>query len=116
MNWVNKHKLSAVEAIKCNSWPCLEIKNLWYTLHLFFNIAQDQQVDIGILDEISNKQSMKWVLFSEEEFISSITKYNNLSTLDLDKLSWRYFKSIVKDKLYLKRIINIANTCFELGH
>jgi len=33
-----------------------------------------------------------------------------------DKLSWRHLKSIIKDKIYLKEIINITNTCFELGH
>ena len=59
---------------------------------------------------------MKWASFSEEEFISSIAKYNNLSTSGLDKLSWRHLKCIVKNKLCLKRIINIANVYFEVGY
>ena len=59
---------------------------------------------------------MKWVPFLEKEFISSIAKCNNSSTPGLDKLSWRHLKSIVKDKSYLKRIINIADVCFELDH
>jgi len=29
MNWVNKHKLPTIKAIKYNSCPCLEIKDLW---------------------------------------------------------------------------------------
>ena len=29
---------------------------------------------------------MKWSFFSEEEFISTIAKYNNSSTLEQDKL------------------------------
>jgi len=59
---------------------------------------------------------MEWVPFSKQEFTSSIAKYNNLSTLGPDKLSWRHLKYIVKDKSYLKRIINIADTFFELDY
>ena len=78
-------------------------------------MAQDYPVDISILNEISSKQFMKWVLFSEEEFISFIAKCSNLLTLSLDKLSWKHLKYINKDKLCLKRII-IADACFKLGH
>ena len=39
MNWVNKHKLPAVKAIKHNGHLCLKIKNLWQALYLSFNIA-----------------------------------------------------------------------------
>ena len=59
---------------------------------------------------------MNWVSFLEEEFISSIAKYNNLSTSSLDKLLWKHFKTIVKNKSCLKRIINIADTYFGLGY
>ena len=52
MIWVNKCKLPAVKAVKYNSQLCLEINNLWHTLHLLFNIAQDYQIDVKILDEI----------------------------------------------------------------
>ena len=41
MNWVNKCKLPAIKAIKYNGQPCLEIDNLWHTLHSSFNTAQD---------------------------------------------------------------------------
>ena len=64
----------------------------------------------------TSKTALLWISFSEEEFISSITKYNNSSTPGPDKLSWRHLKSIIKNKVCLKEIINIANTCFELGH
>ena len=33
-----------------------------------------------------------------------------------DKLSWRYVKIIVKDVICLRNLINIADTCIELGH
>ena len=59
---------------------------------------------------------MIWVSFSEEEFTSSIAKCNNLLTPGSDKLLWRHLKNIIKDKAYLKRIINIIDVCFELGH
>ena len=79
-------------------------------------MAQDYQIDFEVLNKISNKCSSEWVLFSKEEFIRSIAKYNNLSTPGPNKLSWRYLKCIVKNNSCLKRIINIADMCFELGH
>jgi len=39
MNWVNKYKLPAVEAIKYSGHSCLEIDNLWHILHSLFNTA-----------------------------------------------------------------------------
>jgi len=59
---------------------------------------------------------MKWLPFSEAEFVSSINKYNNSSTPSPDKLSWRHLKLIVKDTVCLKKIINIADACFDLGY
>jgi len=52
----------------------------------------------------------------EEEFTSVIAKCSNESAPDSDKLTWRYMKLIVEDKICLKNIIDITNTCFEVGH
>ena len=52
MEWVHKCKLPAVEAVKFNSYPCLEINNFWFTLHLSFNTASDWHVEEDILDKI----------------------------------------------------------------
>jgi len=86
MNWVKKHKLPAVEAIKYNNCSCLEIDDLWHALHFTFNLAQNCQIDVDILEEIPDKPSKYWPSFSKEEFIKSIAKCNNLSTLGPDKL------------------------------
>ena len=116
MNWVNKQKLPAVEAIKNNSYFYLKIEDLWQALHLSFNGVQDHQINISILDEISDKFPMSWVPFSKLEFTSSIIKCNNSLSLDSDKLIWRYLKYIIKYNMCLKKIVNIADMCFELGH
>ena len=55
MSWVNKHKLPTIEAIKYNDQQCLDIDNLWNALHSTFNTALHRQVDVKILDEISEK-------------------------------------------------------------
>ena len=59
---------------------------------------------------------MKWGLFSEEKFTSAIAKCNNSSTPEPDKLSWKYLKRCVNDVTCLRKLINIGNTCIELGH
>ena len=87
MSWVNKRKLPAIEAIKYNSGPCVEIKDLWNVLHSSFNMAQDCYINFDMLNEISSKCSTEWVPFSREKFVSAISKYNNLLTSGLDKIS-----------------------------
>ena len=39
MNWVKKHKIPAIEAIQYKGWLCIELEDLWNTLHKFFNFA-----------------------------------------------------------------------------
>jgi len=116
MNWVNKWKLLAVEAIKYNNQPCLTIEDLWQALHSTFNTALHHRVDISILDEIIDKSSSSWVLFSKEEFKSTIANCNNFSTPEPDKLLWSYLKIILKNNECLSNIISIANICIDLGY
>jgi len=115
MNWINKCKLPAIKAIKHNSQPCLEINDLWYALYLFSNMAQHGHIDKDILNEIAMFLTSTWDLFLEE-FTSAITTYNVLSTSGSNKLAWRHLKHVLKDKLCLKSIINIANTCLDISY
>ena len=116
MNWVNKWKLSAPEAIKFNSWPYLELDNLWQALYFTFNTAQLYIIDCDVLDELRSFSFLSWTNFAEEEFISSLTNYNSSFTPGPDKLLWRHLKIILKDSTCLKNVISIANTCIKLSH
>ena len=116
MSWVNKHKLPAIEMIKYNGQPCLELDDLWQALHSSFNTAQFHQIDENVLNELDLYSLSLWASFSEIDFTSIIIKYNNLSASEPDKLSWRHLKSIIKDKICLSNIIAITNICFNLEH
>ena len=87
MNWINKHKLPAIEMIKYNGQPCLELDYLWQALHSFFNTAQFQEIDETVLNELDLFPLSIWSNFSEEEFICAIANCNNLSVSGSDKLS-----------------------------
>ena len=54
--------------------------------------------------------------FSKKEFRTTINKCNNSSTPGPDHISWKYFKAVVKDNKCLSNIVNIANTCIDLGY
>ena len=86
MNWINKHKLPAVEVVKYNGQPYLEINDFWYALHLSFNMAQDCCIDEDILIEIDAFTTSSWYFFSEKEFTITIDKCNNSSTPGPDKI------------------------------
>jgi len=116
MNWVKKHKLPAIEAIQHNSQLCIELGDLWQALHLSFNSAQNYQIDPYLLEEISNKEIIKWILFLKEELLSVIEKCSNTLTLGPDKLSWKHFKRIVKNDTCLNKLIDIANTYIDIDH
>ena len=87
MNWINRCKLPATEAIKHDGSPCLSPESLWDALHKTFNTTLHRQVDLNILNEINHKPTLQWFLFSKEEFKQAISKCNNLSTPEPDKLS-----------------------------
>ena len=115
MSWVNKCKLLAIEAIKYNDQLCLTIDNLWNTLHSTFNTAFHHQVDINILDKVTDKPPSSWALFSKEEFKSATANCNNSFTPEPDKLLWSHLKIILKYNECLGIIISIADTCIDLG-
>ena len=116
MNWVNKHKLPAIEAIKYNSQQYLKLDNLWNTLHSTFNTVLHYQINVNILDKIADKPTSPWPAFSKEEFRQVIINYNNSFAPGPDKLSWSHLKITLKDDDCLNIIISIANTCIELGY
>jgi len=116
MNWINRHKLPATKAIKHNGFLCLSPESLWNALHNTFNTALHHQVDLNILNKIDRKPTLQWFPFSREEFKQAISKCNNSSAPEPDKLSWHHLKFIVNQDKCLANIINIANACFNLGH
>ena len=74
------------------------------------------QVDVDILDEITDKPILSWSTFSKEEFRLALANYNNSFTPGPDKLSWSYLKTIFKDDNCLNVIISIANACIKVGY
>ena len=116
INWVKKCKLLAIKAIQYNSWPFIELDDFWKALYLSFNATLNCQIDTNLLEEIPSKPTIRRKLFSEEKFISSIAKCNNSSTPGLDKLSCRHLKRIIKEAVYLRKFINIADIYIDLDH
>ena len=59
MNWIRRHKLLAIKAIKYNSCPCLSLESLWDALHSTFNTALNHQINLNILSEIDHKPTLQ---------------------------------------------------------
>ena len=116
MNWINRYKLPATEAIKHNGSLYQSPESLWDALHNIFNTTLHCQVDPNILNEIDHKPTLQWFPFSKEEFKQVISKCNNSSVPGPNKLSWHHLKFIVNQNECLANIINIANACFNLEH
>ena len=87
MDWINKHKLPAIEMIKYNSQPYLKLNDLWQALYLSFNTAQYYLIDKNVLNEIVQFSSLFWTHFLEEKFTSAIAKCNNESASGPNKLT-----------------------------
>ena len=85
-------------------------------LYNFFNLAQSCQINIHLLGEIPDKEVMVWAPFLKEELINAIKKCNNSSIPKLDKLSWRHLQKIIKNEECIHKLIDIANTCIDLGY
>jgi len=116
MKWVNKCKLPTIESIKYNNCQCLKIDNLWNALHSTFNTALHCQVDVDILDEITDKPISSWPTFLKEEFRLALANCNNSFAPGPDKLSWSHLKTILKDDDCLNVIISIDNACIKVEY
>jgi len=116
INWVKKQKLLAIEVIQFNSWLYIELENLWDALHSSSSSTQSRNVDLQLLNKISDKVTKVWTPFSREELINAIERYNNSSAPGLDKLTWSHIKRIIKSKECITKFINIANAYINLGH
>jgi len=81
-----------------------------------FNHVIHCQVDVDVLNEIENKATSSWEPFSKHEFRKAISMCNNSSASGPDKLTWHHLKIILKQEGCFTNIINIANTCINLGH
>ena len=81
-----------------------------------FNLAQDHCINLDTLNKIISKPTTTWITFSNEEFKSTINKYNTLSTSGLDHISWKYLKSAIKNKKCLNNFINITNIYIKFGY
>jgi len=73
-------------------------------------------MDLNILNEIEHKPFQQWNSFSKAEFKSAISKCNDFSAPGLDKLSWHHLKVMVINDDCLTNIINIADSCINLGY
>ena len=116
MNWIKRRKLPAIKTITYEGQPCLTLDSLWNALHNTFNTAFNQQVDLNVINEIENKPSQNWSLFSKNEFRLAISKYSDSLAPGPDKLTWYHLKFIIKDDSCLTNIVNIADACINLGH
>ena len=68
------------------------------------------------MNEIPTKETLTWNKFFKEEILQAIEKCNNSSALGPDKLSWRHIKIIIKNYGCIVKLLDIANTCMDLGH
>jgi len=115
-NWIKSRKLPAIKAIYHDNRPCTTLDSLWNALHSSFNTALNWRVYLNILNEIEHKPSQQWSSFSRAEFKSAISKCNDSSALGPDKLSWCHLKVIVQNDDCLTNIINITDSCINLGY
>jgi len=116
MNWVKKKSLPAIEAISYENHLCNSLPDLWQALHNFYNSIENRPTNIRFLNEIPQANTIKWPSFSKQELRDAIAKCSLSSFPGPDHISWRHLKPLVSDNNCLGKILNIANTCLNLGY
>jgi len=118
ISWIGSRNTSSLllKLFSIKKHLCIKLKDLWIALHNSFNSAQTREINIHVLDKIPNKPIRSWNPFSKQELINAIEKCNNSSTPGLHKLTWNHIKSIIRNKDCIFKLIDIANTCIDLGH
>jgi len=114
MNWAKRKTLLTIKSILYEGQPCNTLPDLWYALHLSYNLAKNRPINASFLNKIPQADQIPWPSFLKQEFKDAIAKCLSLSTPGLDYISWRYLKSIITNDRCLLKIIQIANMCIDL--
>ena len=116
MNWVKKKSLPAVEAISYEGHPCNSLSDLWQALHRSYNPAEDRPINERFLNKIPQSDTIEWPPFSQQELRDALAKCSSHSAPGPDHISWRHLKFIISNDNCIKKILQIANTCFDIGY
>jgi len=65
MNWVKKKNLPAIESILYEGYSCNTLLDLWYALHLSYNLAKNRPINVSFLNETPQANQILWPLFSK---------------------------------------------------
>ena len=87
INQIKIHKILAIEALQFNGCLCIKLEDLWEVLYQTFNSAQDHQINVYLLDEISMKFISEQSPFSKEKFRDAIKKYSSSFILEPNYIS-----------------------------
>jgi len=79
INWVKKCKLPAIKALQFNRWLCVKLEDIWQVLYYMFNLAQNWQINLWLLDEVPAKPIYEWLSFFKTELRDAIKKCSSLS-------------------------------------
>ena len=55
---LGKKKL-AIEALQYNRYPYIDLDDLWQALHQTFNLVQNYQINLSLLDETLSRSIME---------------------------------------------------------
>ena len=116
INWVKKCKLPAIKALQFNRWLCVKLEDIWQVLYYMFNLAQNWQINLWLLDEVPAKPIYEWLSFFKTELRDAIKKCSSLSMSESNHILWYHFKILTTNNKCVTNFINIANECINLGY
>ena len=95
MNWIKKYKLPTTKTIQFNENLYIELKDFWQAFHQTFNSAQDQHINLCLLNEVLSKLLSKQLSFSKVKFTNTIKKCSSLSIPGPDHILQSYLKILM---------------------
>jgi len=90
--------------------------DLWHALYNSYNLAEDRPINTCFLNEVPQENIINWPTFSKQEFRDAIAKCSLSSSSGPNHISWGHLKHIVSNDTCLKKLLNIADACFNLGY
>lgn len=108
--------LPATGALQHNEHHYIELEDLQQALYQTFNLVQDYQVNIQLLDELPMKPRLEWPPFLKKKFRKVIKKHNNSFMPEPDHISWKHLKIVINNDRCILNIVNITNTYINLSH
>ena len=124
MPWVHTRAIPDYLGLKhpINSAPIMTCDDMWKMIDTTFHLAQNQTVDMSVINILLRLETREWNPFSKQELADALAMCTSNSVPSWDHMSWKFLKFLTSQSdnpkwhaICMNGFLNLFNACFTYG-